>query len=36
MGGNLMDHRRREVVFETSLHTCAAAMSGNGHGPALV
>jgi NTE family protein len=28
MGGNLMDHRRREAVFETSLRTSAAAMSG--------
>lgn len=26
MGGNLMDHRRREAVFETSLATSAAAM----------
>ena len=25
MGGNLMDSRRREAVFETSLRTSAAA-----------
>jgi NTE family protein len=28
MGGNLMDHRHREAVFETSMRTCAAALSG--------
>lgn len=28
MGANLMDGRRREAVFETSLRTSAAAMSG--------
>jgi hypothetical protein len=27
MGGNLMDHRHREEVFETSLATSAAAMA---------
>lgn len=30
MGGNLMDRRRREAVFETSLRTSAAALAGRG------
>jgi hypothetical protein len=35
MGANLMDPRRRRQVFETSLRTSAAALTGPAPGEAV-